>query len=407
MNKILIVSDYLDQIWGIETYIKDLKKVLPNYKIEYFWVENISNFKRKIWVFTSIYNIKSAKLIEKKIKEFKPDIIWCHSISRFLGHKVLQKINKSKAIKIMTYHDLWYFSPFATKIYQEKDIPQSFSLKEFLQKTEKIYWPYIIFKFLKLKLIRKELQKFDVHTVPSEFMKKYVINHKYWNKENTHILPNFILKEKISPKEDIFQDKINFIFFWRLETEKWIWALIKFLSDIFNLQFKNKEKFKEITSKIRIFIFGEWSKKEKLIELFTGTDLTWKDISLIANFEKVPDSEILSCINKEDKIAYFFWKRSFETIKKFLSFSHYNIVPSLFLETFWLSAAEACANKVINIGYDKPNLNSFILEKYKIQSNKPLENFSKKMFEIIEKFDKTTHKEDSQKSFKLVEKFII
>jgi hypothetical protein len=42
-----------------------------------------------------------------------------------------------------------------------------------------------------------------------------------------------------------------------------------------------------------------------------------------------------------------------------------------------------------------------------INSSNYSEDFSKKMFEIINHFDKTKHKQDAEKSFKLVEKFII
>ena len=119
----------------------------------------------------------------------------------------------------MTYHDLGYFAPFAEKTYSLDDIPENFTLKDFLKKNPKkpFCYPYVIFKFLKLKKLRQQLQKVDYHTTPSEFMKEIVIKHNFASKDKIQVLPNFILKEKIVPRIDKFQDKINFIFFGRLE----------------------------------------------------------------------------------------------------------------------------------------------------------------------------------------------
>ncbi len=406
MSKILIVSDYKDKIWWVETYIYDLKKILEKnwHVVKIFWWKWNSRYKRWFFVFLSIFNFKKSNEIKKLIEEFQPDLIWCHSVSRYLGHKVLEQINKFTAIKIITYHDLWYFAGFANKVFTEQDIPEKFELSNFLKRSKKAYWLYVMFKFLKLSYIRKQLQKFDIHTVPSKFMLKYVIKHNYWEEKKVKILPNFILKEKIWERQNIMQDKINFIFFGRLEKEKWIWFIIYFLSELRELKFKDRKKYEKIKNKVRFFIFWNWAKKKDLLNIFTWTNLHWEDIWFVQNLENCKID--LNELNK-NKIVYYFWTRDFETIKKFLSFSHYNLVPSLFLETFWLSAAEACANKVVNIWFDKPNITNFILPDYKICWNNLSENFSKKMFDIIENFNKTNRENDSKKSFNLVSNFII
>jgi len=415
MTKILIVSDYLDKIWWIESYIHDLKKILERdwFIVDFFWWQNITKTKKILWLIKSFNNTSESKKFRQKLEEFKPDLIWFHSVSRYLGPAVVAEWVKFPAKTIMIYHDLGYFAPFADKVFNESDIPEKFNLIEFLKKNPKnfLYYPYIIFKFLKLKRLRQQLQKVDFHTTPSKFMKKYVIKHWYWKEENTQVLPNFILKEKIWTRKDILQDKINFIFFGRLDPEKGIWQIIYFLSEIWNLKYTDKQKFKEITSKIRILIFWDGKKKKDLLETFTGKNIYWEDIWIVADLSNLTDLTDFTnnpeLVSESNKFVYYFWKRDFETIKEFLGFSHFNLVPSLFLETFGLSAAEACANQVVNIGFDKTNINSFILDKYKIQPLNYSENFAKKMFEIIENFDKTNWEKDSKESFELVKDFII
>ena len=155
MKKILLVSDYLDQIWWIETYIHDLAKILRenNFQVELFWVKWLSKTQKVLHLIKSISNKSLAKKFEKTLNQFKPDIIWFHSVSRVLWPEVVKKWVNFPATTIMTYHDLGYFAPFAEKIYNLNDIPENFTLKDFLKKNPKkpFCYPYVIFKFLKFK----------------------------------------------------------------------------------------------------------------------------------------------------------------------------------------------------------------------------------------------------------------
>jgi len=413
MKKILIVSDYLDNIWGIETYINNLKNVLKdNFEVYYFWWEHITKFKKIYYLIKSFYNKEYETKFKKAIDNIKPDIIWFHSTARLLWPEVIKQIKKFYWLKIATYHDLWYFHLFANEVYDINQIPENFTFIEFLKKSKKwkILFFYSIFKYLKLKRLRKYLyENIDYHTVPSNFMKNFVIKLWYWKKENTEVLNNFILKNQITDKKDIYQDKINFIYFWRLEKEKWFWLLLYFIWKFWELKFHDKDKFSNISSKIRIFIFWDWNKKKELLSYFDNKDLYWNDIWIVKNLENLSDNEIIWKINKDNqKFIYYFWKRNFEVIKTFLSFSHYEFVPSLFLETFWLSALEWAVNQVIPIWFDKENIKNFLLKKYTITDSSNLaENFSKKIFEIIENFNLENHKKESIENKKLVEKFII
>ena len=410
MKKILIVSDYLDNIWGIETYINNLKILLKDdFEVYYFWWKNITKFKKIWYLIKSFYNKKYAKKFKKTIDEIKPDIIWFHSTARFLGPEVVKQVKNFKGLKIVTYHDLWYFHLFANELWDEKQIPQTFSLKDFLKTSKKwkILFFYSIFKYLKLKSLKKYLYEcMDFHTVPSNFMKDIVIKLNYAPKDKVEVLSNYILKRQIIEKKDIYQDKINFIYFWRLEKEKWFWLIIYFLSQLWELKFKNRKKYEELTSKIRIFIFWDGKRRQQLLESFDNKDIYWNDIWIIKNLEN--EENILNKINENDwKFIYYLWKRDFNIIKEFLSFSHYELVPSLFLETFWLSAVEWAANQVIPIWFNKENIKNFLLDEYKLDPTNPAMNFSNKIFDIIENFDLETWKKQASENKKLIEKYII
>ena len=408
-KKILIVSDYLDDIWWIESYIKNLKHILPHdYQIYYFWAENLSKAKKLTFLIFSWNNFIYAKKLKNKIEEIKPDIIWFHSVSRFLWPKVVEQVKDFQWLKLMTYHDLWYFSLFASEIYNENQIPTKFSLIEFIKKSKKwkLLLPYAILKYMKLKKLRKVLNKnIDIHTVPSNFMKNYVQLLWYGNEDNIKVLPNFIDSNHLTERQDIFQDKINFVFFGRLDTEKWFGQIIYFLSYLQDLKFSDRELYKKVMKNIRIFIFGDGEKKETLLETFQWEDLNWKDIWIINDYSN--EKDLLWLVDQNNKNIYYFWKRNFDEIKYFLSFSHYNLVPSLFLETFWLSAVEWAINWLVNIGYDKENITNFILKDFKINPQRPTKYFIDKLIKIINNYNIDERKKNSLESKNLVSEFVI
>ncbi len=408
-KKILIVSDYLDDIWWIESYIKNLKHILPHdYQIYYFWAENLSKAKKLMFLILSWNNFIYAKKLKNKIEEVKLDIIWFHSVSRFLWPKVVEQVKDFQWLKLMTYHDLWYFSLFASEIYNENQIPTKFSLIEFIKKSKKwkLLLPYAILKYMKLKKLRKVLNKnIDIHTVPSNFMKNYVQLLWYGNEDNIKVLPNFIDSNHLTERQDIFQDKINFVFFGRLDTEKWFGQIIYFLSYLQDLKFSDRELYKKVMKNIRIFIFGDGEKKESLLDTFQWEDLNWKDIWIINDYSN--EKDLLWLVDQNNKNIYYFWKRNFDEIKYFLSFSHYNLVPSLFLETFWLSAVEWAINWLVNIGYDKENITNFILKDFKINPQRPTKYFIDKLIKIINNYNIDERKKNSLESKNLVSEFVI
>jgi len=192
-QKILLVTDFTNKLGGIETYVHDVAALLTE---QWHTVEIIGSSWRKntggiiISMALSVYNIFFAYKLRKKIQQFQPDIVWCHSVLRHIGWAWLRVINKSKATKWMMYHDLWYFAPFPHAINDITQIPQSIDRKDFSQDINNPFIKVLVFgKWLLLKLLQKELKKFDMHLVPSVFMEDVVaINYS----EKVTVLPHFI-----------------------------------------------------------------------------------------------------------------------------------------------------------------------------------------------------------------------
>ena len=192
-KKILLVTDFMNKLGGIETYVHDIATLLQEqwHTVQIIWSSGgKTKYLRIVSMFISLWNIFFAWKLHKKIKAFDPDIIRCHSVLRHIGWLGLRTINKSPAQKWMMYHDLWYFHPFPHQVTQEKQIARSLDWKDF---SASIHSPiekfFVWWKRLLLKKIQKQLRQFDQHLVPSDFMQEAVVKN-YNNKPTT--LSHFI-----------------------------------------------------------------------------------------------------------------------------------------------------------------------------------------------------------------------
>ena len=100
-KKILLASDYTTLFGGIETHVQTIARTLRQhgYEVEIFgWNLPKGRFSKVFRLGGLVYslcNISSAWNIRRKIREFKPDVIWLHSVSRFLGPLVVREVNQS------------------------------------------------------------------------------------------------------------------------------------------------------------------------------------------------------------------------------------------------------------------------------------------------------------------------
>ncbi|EKD25370.1 MAG: hypothetical protein ACD_80C00078G0004 [uncultured bacterium (gcode 4)] len=202
VKKIIIVSDFINKIGGIETYINDVKTLLEQhgYEVELCgWKLPsgiIGKLARYLWIITGLGNFREAIKLNRKIKKMKPDLIRYNSVMRYLGRAPIRISKHTSAKKWMMFHDLGYFYPFPSQLTSEHQIKTPFTLKHFLasyQTNNPLKKLAITGKYFSLLLIKKQLEKrMDTFLVPSDFMKDIV--HKSYHIDNEKIVtfPHFI-----------------------------------------------------------------------------------------------------------------------------------------------------------------------------------------------------------------------
>lgn len=186
-GKILLVSDFINKVWGIETYLYDVKEFLEQQGFEVIlrWKHNSSWFFGKIqrylgillapFAFITKYQFK--KLLEKE----QPDLIRFNSLLRRLWKGVVQEAKKyqkkrNKSVPLwMMYHDFGYFYPYPHRLYEVEQCRCPFSLRNFISQQKWIKRFFALIKYFLLKSLIKELTKsISLHLVPSEFMREIV-----------------------------------------------------------------------------------------------------------------------------------------------------------------------------------------------------------------------------------------
>ncbi len=183
-KKILIVSDFINKAWGIETYIHDVKRLLEAhwYKVILRW-NNLPawwrwKLKKKLWLITSRFNWRDARRFKWILKSENPDIIWFNSLLRRLWPNVVKvawewrKINNTGTKFWMMYHDFWYFYAFPSKLFNIENCKTPLTKENFMLAWR---WKNIIvkcavmFKYSWLQPLKYILKKeIDIHLTPSE-----------------------------------------------------------------------------------------------------------------------------------------------------------------------------------------------------------------------------------------------
>ncbi len=146
---------------------------------------------------------------------------------------------------------------------------------------------------------------------------------------------------------------IHFAFVWRLEQEKWFDRILR-AYEIFC------SRYPMLQDLLHISVFWE------------GTLFNWKNISNIESTISLP-------------WLYYYGKIDRSIIDSvFKDHVHYSLVPSLFLETFWLVALESLQNGVPVIGYKKGGLIPFIDHENALDENLWAEWIVVKLYQIIQ-----------------------
>ena len=209
-KKILIISDFINKAWGIETYIHDVKNLLESkwHEVILRWstLPSWSKWQRKkrFWLLLSPLNFWSSSNLKNVLEKEKPDIIWFNSLLRWLGPNVVKtawkrrKENKSACKFWMMYHDFGYFYPFPSELYHIEDCKTPLTKKNFVSTykwsnpiTKLAVWC----KYYRLQPLKKVLKKeIDLHLSPSDCITNIARDSYRIAEKKCKSFPHFIQK---------------------------------------------------------------------------------------------------------------------------------------------------------------------------------------------------------------------
>jgi hypothetical protein len=202
-KKILLASDFINKIWGIETYIHDVKGILEEHWYDVkIWGRNLpkgifGTIKKLFGIWWGIFNFVDAFRLWRFCKDRKPDVIRYHSTLRWLGWMPVWIGKFCAKERWMMYHDLGYFFPFPKKLLYEQQIKTPLTLFSFLSMVNSIY-PTVLLavvgKYLSLALLKWSLSGINKHLVPSPFLVNILHESHNIPKKNIFCLEHFLQK---------------------------------------------------------------------------------------------------------------------------------------------------------------------------------------------------------------------
>lgn len=187
-EKILLISDYKNNIWWIESYILDTKKRLTDmwYDVTIFGSTLTGKRQRRLWLLMTTCNIPAYFSLKKIIKKEKPDLVWWHSTDRWLWRLPLRAVSKKTTQRKM-YHTFGFAVPFPAHQYEEKKLPKKRSLRHFLKAVplnKRRQYPFVVAKYIQLSLMRSHIQKMDLVMWPSDCV-THTIRQLWYTKKKT------------------------------------------------------------------------------------------------------------------------------------------------------------------------------------------------------------------------------
>lgn len=192
---ILMVSDYVISVWGIETYMYAVCDVLQTawYTISFYGCEDPHVAQqRKKYLRKSLCNNEAYTWIGIHLEQ-EPDLVWWHSVHRWLGVRALQHMQNIACSQWMMYHDVWLLHPFPSCVFEEEQLVCSSTFWWYIQEWFRCRWflgmPWVILKWFLSWCIKKRLMFCDKHLVPSSFLKKHIHHVPV---SHVHVFPHFV-----------------------------------------------------------------------------------------------------------------------------------------------------------------------------------------------------------------------
>lgn len=234
MKKVLLVHNQYRQFGGEDSAVSgDEKMLLENYFVEKHIYDNKESIDFYDFInFIFLTNPKSNNSLNKKIKEFNPDIIYIHNLWFKGSLGIFRLIKKHKIPVVVKIHNFRYLcsSTFLSKRHNKgnKFCPACGLSKKFLFNK---YFPesYIksLFSIRFSKKFLKLLKKSNFNILLLTQHHKHILLNENIDNNRLFVMPNYIHSEstKIEEKEN------TFIYAGRVSKEKDVEEIIKsFLS---------------------------------------------------------------------------------------------------------------------------------------------------------------------------------
>lgn len=266
MKKLLIIHNFYREYGGEDANIfEEIKFFEKNYDVEFFSFDNSQkiNFYDLInFIFRT--NPKSNKLIEEKINQFNPDVVYIHNIWFKVGLGIFKIFKKNNIKVLVKIHNFRYkCAPhfFSGNHLNNSKICNACGYKKIGFFNFNKYYENSYIKSLWLygftKKYNQILKNHDLEVVAiTEFHKENLVNFGI-PRDKIHIINNPILfEDKIENK----QSSNSVIFAGRLSPEK---GLDKLLSVWTNLQ----------NNELKLIVIGDGEQKKELESKYSSENI--------------------------------------------------------------------------------------------------------------------------------------
>ncbi len=131
--------------------------------------------------------------LQKVIKDTRPDIIFSHSVLRYVGFWGMLAIRRSGITHLMVHHDLGLITPRPSHIEEERDIPDGPRLGSWLQKKASILSILsTVYKYLIIRSLWSAIPPNTIHLVPSSWMQAH---YQKYTSDPVQVFPHTIFPE--------------------------------------------------------------------------------------------------------------------------------------------------------------------------------------------------------------------
>jgi glycosyltransferase involved in cell wall biosynthesis len=176
-ERILILHDYHEKIWGAEYYVDSLLHALEkNGKTVEFsgYSGHTSPWKRRIMFVLSIFAFWRGIQVWMRLSQLQPDLIWMHSVLRYIGPWGVLAVRlyrlRHLTLVYLSHHDLGLLAAFPQDITDESDIPMSPSLRDFIPAKGILKQFISIGKWCYVRIIKLILSDDITHVIFAPFL---------------------------------------------------------------------------------------------------------------------------------------------------------------------------------------------------------------------------------------------